>query len=238
MQARRFVEAYNRIDSQMRQLVDADRRETFHRVLKAAAQSSPVVRTHEREIAKYGELRNAIVHEEVRPDYIIASPHPEVVERIEAIAALLLDPPKVTAVATPHVKCLNLHDPISRALTWSKTHNISRFPVYEHGRFAGLLAPRCIARWLANTAAGACILIDEVRVEAVLAHDETRGRNVEFLAPEASVFEAVDLFTRFPRKGRPVLEAILVTAHGQRNQQLLGIIRPQDVLGHSEPRDR
>jgi len=231
MNSRRFVEAYNRIDEELRRLAQSDRRETFRRVLQAAAQCSPVVRTYEREIAKYGELRNAIVHEAVSPDFVIAEPHPDVVEQIEKIAALLLDPPKVGSVATLDVKWLEVNDPITRALHWSKTHSISLFPVYDKGRFVGLLGPKCIARWLAGAPVGDCIRVDEVRVYEVLAYDERGGRNVAFLGPDASVFDAIALFAQVPQSGHPRLEAILVTEHGRPNHRLLGIITPKDVLG-------
>ena len=40
----------------------------------------------------YADLRNAIVHHRISPDYIIAEPHIHVVERIEHIDEVLARP--------------------------------------------------------------------------------------------------------------------------------------------------
>lgn len=195
-----------------------------------AADRLSVVRPFQRDLLKYAQLRNVIVHEQTNADFIIAEPHPTVVERIERIAALLENPPKAFDQAQREVKRLDARDPITKPLAWTRELDLTRFPVYDGKRFVGLLNAKCIARWLADSVAEGRVQYADATVQQVLAHDEARGRNVAFLPRDASVYDAQALFGQRPSREEPALEAILITQNGKWDEALLGILTPGDVI--------
>lgn len=81
--AEEFLAAYNRIDEYLRKVTRSSTGRPYAETVRLAAQSQRVVRQFESDLLEFGELRNAIVHGRARPEYVIAEPHPEVVQRIQ-----------------------------------------------------------------------------------------------------------------------------------------------------------
>lgn len=233
--AERFVAAYNRVEKALARVSQLDIRRSFPELVSQAARHSSVVRAHQHDLLKYGQLRNVIVHERIRPDYFIADPRADVVEQFEQIADILEAPPRVIPLFRKDVRRLRTDDPFLSALEGLREHRLYQFPVYGQGHFAGLLNERSIARWLAQAGAGGSVSLADVRVGDVLPHDKTRGRNVEFLAADATLYDAAELFTERPHHDRPVLDAILITQNGRRDESPLGIIIAWDMI---EPLER
>lgn len=231
MSAQEFLSAFNRIDHRLRELIRMeDRDRGFATVVREAANRLSLVRPFQRDLLKYAQLRNVIVHEQTDADVIIAVPHPTVVERIERIARLLESPPLAFQQAQRDVKSVDVRDPIAKPLRWTRELRLSRFPVYDGKRFVGLLTPRCIARWLASSVDEGTVRYDGVTVQQVLSHDDTRGRNVAFLTRDASIYDAQELFARVPNREQPAVEAILLTQNGRPEDALLGILTPSDLI--------
>ena len=89
--ARRFINAYNKIDYAIRVQHGFKRSMSFSEVVRKAVPLNYIVRKYEDDLVDYGRLRNAIIHKS-NDEYVIAEPHEEIVEKIEL-------PKKVT----PHV---------------------------------------------------------------------------------------------------------------------------------------
>jgi len=229
--AERFLRAYNRIDDHLRSLLDIDRtRCGFASVVDQAARRYSVVRRYADDLKEFGALRNAIVHDKEFPARIIADPRPEVVEAIERLADILLDPPRVYPLFRREVRRLSWDDPIARPLRWIREYHYTQFPVFRERRFAGLLTSRCVAQWLADSVANGTVDLTGVTVGDVLRHDAYEGRRVAFIARDATWYDAVELFSPARGNRRASLEAILITESGREDEQLLGIITPRDLL--------
>lgn len=80
--AKRFINAYNQIDSGLRALYNQKRSMSFAELIRNSVNENHVVRKYEDDLIDFGRLRNAIVHKS-NDDFIIAEPHIEVVEKIE-----------------------------------------------------------------------------------------------------------------------------------------------------------
>jgi len=229
--AERFLRAYNRIDDYLRELLEIDRsRYGFASVVDQAAKRYSVVRRYADDLKEFGALRNAIVHDKEFPARIIADPRPEVVEAIERLADIILDPPRVYPLFGREVRRLSWDDPIAKPLRWIREYHYTQFPVYRERRFAGLLTSRCVAQWLADSVHNGGVEFGGVTVGDVLRHDEYEGRRVVFVARDATWYDAVELLSPAKGKRRASLEAILITASGRDDEELLGIITPRDLL--------
>lgn len=231
MTADRFIRAYNQIDDHLRGLLDIDRsRYGFASVVDQAAKRYSVVRRYADDLKEFGALRNAIVHDKEYPSRIIADPRPEVVEAIERLAAVILDPPRVYPLFRREVRRLSWDDSIAKPLRWIREYHYTQYPVFRDRRFAGLLTSRCVAQWLADSVHNGGVDFDGVTVGDVLRHDDYEGRRVAFVAREATWYDAVEFFSPAKGKRRASLEAILITESGREDEELLGIITPRDLL--------
>ena len=68
--------------------------------------------------------------------------------------------------------------------------------------------------------------LEEVPVKLVVREEETT-KNVEFLRSDATVDDVVQAF-----RSNPVLEAVLFTTNGRRQESLMGVATQWDVLAH------
>ena len=107
-----------------------------------------------------------------------------------------------------------------------KHRDYSQFPVYEDGRFRGLLTENGITRWLAHHVMTKLSLVEleDVPVKDVLESEERR-RNYHFMPRDTRVDDVVAQFA-----SGELLEAVLITATGKPSETLLGIATRWDIL--------
>lgn len=228
----RFLAAFNRIEVYLKEVGEVSKYESFSRSLNIAIKNNPMIRNFKEDLEKFASLRNIIIHEEIKPNFVIAEPHIEIVERIEKIAEILEKPQRVIPEFEREVKKVRLHDNIAVPLELIK-NGYSQFPVYDNGIFMGLLSEKCIAKWLAHFIDGKILTIHEVTVEEVLKFDGSNGKNVRFIDKEATIYNALSIFSELRNKYVHV-EAILITRNGKADESLLGIITPRDIVDFSE----
>ncbi len=228
----RFIAAYNRIDREMTRRAKLDRYVGFAQLVRRLARTDATIAQFADELLEYGDLRNAIVHDAVEPGRIIAEPHPDVVERMEHIAAVLEQPPLVTPEFERKVYTVRSQDSILDVMALIRRLGYTQFPIYDQeGSFTGLLTDRCLARWLTfELEKVRSNSLEAITVAEVAAYDKTQGKNVTFLAKDATIFDAYNEFERRIGTDRPRLEAILITERGRKDEPLLGIITPWDIL--------
>lgn len=228
----RFLAAFNRIEAYLKEEGDASKYEGFSRALNKALYKNPMIKNFKEDLEKFSDLRNIIIHESIKPNYVIAEPHIEVVERIEKIADMLESPERVIPKFRREVKKVGLYDNIALPLKLIRS-GYSQFPVYNEGKFIGLLSDKCIAKWLAHFFEEDIQSIYKVNVEEILKYDESNGRNVKFVDKNTTVYNALSIFSRYRNKNIRV-EAILITPNGRVDENLLGIITPRDIVDYSE----
>ena len=228
----RFIMAYNRIDKQLQKRARLDHYVGFSQLVRRVARKDNMFAQFADDLLEFAELRNAIVHEVVEPEQIIAEPHASVVERIEQIAEIVERPPLVIPKFQREVYVVCSEDSILDVLALAREHGYTQFPVYDaDDQFRGLLTDRCIARWLTFELEKVMLnVIEDIAVADVMVYDKTGGDNVSFLPQNATVFDAYSEFEHHMVYDYPRLEAILITTNGRKNEKLLGIITPWDIF--------
>jgi predicted transcriptional regulator len=234
----RFLAAYHWIEQSLRKMSGNGVRESFRHLLDDVSKDNAVVRRYRDDLAEFGELRNAIVHERVSPDYLIAVPLAETVEKIEEIARLLSDPPLVYPEFRREVAVFSPSDSLRKVLEVMHRKGFTQFPVYENGVYRGLLTDGGIARWVAGRVAGGTgtASVDEtlsgVTVGEVLASEKNPGR-ARFVSRRSTVYEVEEIFRESSKRERWRVAAVLITENGKADEELLGIITPSDLLTFS-----
>lgn len=222
----RFLTAFNKIEQYLRKLCKAKPAESFARLVTQGAEKNAAVHRNEHDLKQFGDLRNAIVHRyEGRP---LATPHEGTVDQLESLAKRILAPPKVGKLFTRKVKTCSPDDSVGDAIKSMFEHDFSQLPVYDNNRLVSLLTTDTVARWL-----GDClhkeggVVLDDTPVKAVLKFAEY-DKNYKLLAPNATVYDALDEFDKYVRLGRQ-LDAILITKDHSKSQKPTGLITAFDI---------
>lgn len=223
----RFIKAFAAIERFLRKFAEEGRYATFSQLLRTARESNPAVRTCFDDLSEFADLRNAIVHERGN-GHVIAEPNDSAVERLESIASILLDPPKIIPSFQREVFILPPEASIAEAVTAMAKNDFSQLPICEGSELAGLLSANTIARWL-----GACVSDDifslaDTPISTVQGYTEDKD-NFTLLGRSATLFDVLERFRGYERRGKR-LEAILITHNARPSQALMGIITVWDLL--------
>lgn len=227
----RFLAAFALIEQTLRRKWGGESgRESVRRMVDVLSKSDPAVRQFKHDLEEFSELRNAIVHERVSPDYLIAVPLLPVVQRIESIAQALVDPPRVYPYFAAKVARFSPSDTMAYVFEVMRRTDYTQFPVYNGRDYVGLLTDGAIARWVARLASDMRAELLQATVSTVLGFEKNVNR-AKFLCRRATVYEAEDIFRHgTDRNGKWRVSAILITDSGHPSEEPIGIITPSDML--------
>jgi predicted transcriptional regulator len=223
--AQRYLDVFIEIEKALEVMVNSKSHRPFYQLVDLAAKENPFVKDIAVELKEYADLRNALVHERIDNE-IIAEPHLKVVQRLEAINSLLRRPPKVEDAFLGLVVTCQSTDLLGTVIHKMYQHSFSKIPVYDGGRFMGLLTAEGITHWLAVQMANGSVPVNE-RVKEVIRYVK-QNKNYAFVARGCSVFEVLEMFERYSHKGLR-LQAVLITEDGREDRKPLGIITAFDL---------
>jgi CBS domain-containing protein len=224
----RFEAAYNRIDRGLNELLDRKvdaRRHTFGARVRMAAGRHRRLARYADFLHEVGDLRNALVHSRFGEETYLAVPSARTVEELEAIERRAFSPERVLPRFGRTVTTLKADDPLADIWPLIRNDGYSRYPVYDAGRFAGLLTSNGVARWCSARFHDGVMPVDtrEIRVAEVLAADHRRA-NVAFVPQTALIDDVETLFA-----DRPGLEAVLITPAGREDERPVGLVCAGDI---------
>jgi CBS domain-containing protein len=175
----------------------------------------------------FRRLRNLLVHNRSPRGGAVAEPVAEVVEAIERARQRILNPPTVlqTLEHRPVVH-FSPSDAISSVLDEVRKEGYSQFPIYESGKFRGLLTANCISRWLADRLATVG-LVESETVGEVMKFTEPQDHAVH-LPKTVTAMQAIRAMSP-PTDGRPAPQALIVTDTGKTHERPLAIVVAEDV---------
>ena len=197
---------------------------TFAELLRK--ERNPAVRSNSDDLREYANLRNAIVHAGTRK--VLANPTDEAISDINRIRRAIEEPPRIDgAIGRRQVVTCGPSVLVLEATGMLVDGNFSQIPVYDGRAFVALLTAETIARWVGAMLQKHDGLLEDAPVSEVLAHTEDADNTV-FMPPSASVFEALDSFDAYSRRGK-TLDAMLVSEGARRDASPLNIATIYDV---------
>ncbi|RJF75648.1 CBS domain-containing protein [Deinococcus cavernae] len=223
----RFLDAFTEVEKYLKNKHGRGdgRHEDFGSLLVRAEKTDRAIRMYSDDLRVFANLRNLLVHQRFQNEYLAAT-NEGVTEQLEKIVRTLAQPPEVYSLFRRDVTTVTAETQIGVALTVMAQLELSQMPVYENGVFAGLLTSDTVARWLGANVKEELVVFD-VPVRKVLSFRETTEKH-SFLARQATVFEAIEAFDVYAKKGER-LSAILITHQGRDTEKLLGIITIYDL---------
>ncbi len=136
--SKRFIQAYNRIDSALRVQGDMRRSISYTEAVRRAARTNQIVAKYEDDLIDYGRLRNAIVHNS-NEDITIAEPHDEVVVEYERIAELVCTPPlAINTICNKVSSIVEYNTKLKDYLEYSYKTRYSNVPIFKKGMLIGV----------------------------------------------------------------------------------------------------
>ncbi|MEJ5927159.1 CBS domain-containing protein [Corynebacterium sp. H128] len=185
-----FLAFFNDIEAHLRTTLKAKNSDGFAWMVRLAARKQLVTEQQSNILQECAELRNAIVHGSFVDGEPIADPREDAISTLSAIRDALVAPVTALQILGPKpVQHLSPTDSILEALRLIQQSNISQFPLYHDGKFAGLLTTNTIARWVAND------LDDDNRLDAKTVADALKyaehSEHVEFFSRDTSATSAV-----------------------------------------------
>lgn len=221
-----FLASFNRIEKWLREELGNPRNMGFSEMVRRLSkQKNPEVHAISDDLLQMAQLRNAIVHERVGENFVIAEPNEWVIHRITEIENLLLKPELVLPKFGKRVTGFEITLPVTEILRTIAEKRYSQFPLYDQGNFKGLITLRALGYWFASESQhGEIVLKGKTAADLLL--KDGKYTNYCFVAGTTTVTEAKQLF-----ENENLLEAILITKDGNPNGNLLGIIRPRDIYG-------
>lgn len=220
-----FLASFNRIDKWLKEELGNPRNMGFSEMVRRLSKRNDLpVGQYGDDLLQMAQLRNAIVHEQIGEDFVIAEPNQWVVDRITEIEKNLLKPELVLPTFKKYVTGFEITVPITELLETVAKKRYSQFPLYDKGTFKGLITLRALGYWFAQESLkGEIKLAGRKAEELILTNGKTT--NYQFVSGDTTVNEAEAMF-----HDNSLLEAILITKDGNPDGNLLGIIRPRDVF--------
>lgn len=228
-QAETFLSSYNRIEKELkRQLGNPSSMGFSEMVRRLSKKRDNLVGSHENDLLQLAQLRNAIVHDQIADDFVIAEPNDWAVDRILLIEKALTNPEKVLPRFAKKVTGFEQTLPLLELLKIVAQKRYSQFPIYDKGIFQGLITLRTIGLFFAEASLHKTLNLEGQTVQDLLVVTPKRT-NFEFVAADTTVAEVEQMF-----RTENLLEAILITKEGNSDGNLLGIIRPRDIYNQKE----
>lgn len=223
--ARRFIDAYNRLDQGMRNIYNIKPAISFSDCVRRVASVNSVIKKYEDTLVEYGRLRNAIVHES--GDVVIAEPNTAVVEKMESIARLINTPPRVLdSVANRSVFVVDSQTSLGEVVVKMFETGYSVVPVYEKNLLIGVINRKMIVETIGATYA-ANIDIDEfMKVPVGEALDIASSSSSYEVVGSSITIDSILYLFQANRK----LSVVIITKNGNYSEKPLGVVVTSDTI--------
>jgi CBS domain-containing protein len=222
-QTEKFLEAFNKLESWLRQQTASDTYIKFAQLVDICSTTNSVVETHCNYLKSLGNLRNAIVHGRSFPTTILATPEPTVVEDFNAICEEIYKPDTVYKIAAKQIAPYPKEEYLHKALRAMGTHDYSQVIVQVTDDEFGLITREGITKWIEANFKEEIVNLKDVTLADIFALEDIN--TWDYIARKQSVYDAS---TRFGNNERRI-QALLVTENGRKNERPLGLITFWDI---------
>ena len=223
--AKRFINAYNRLDQGLRDIYSIKRSLNYADMIKKVATVNTVVHKFEDELIDYGRLRNAIVHG--NSDEIIAEPNFFVVEKLEKIARLINTPPKVIdSLKLRKVNIVQGESTLKEVVYQMGRMGFSIIPVYISGTLIGVINRKMIVDTIAKfikEGRDVSIAMDEPVSECTNIFSETS--HYEVVPSNITIENLLYIFDQNRR-----LSSVILTENGNYNEEPQAVVVSADII--------
>ena len=223
-----FLKIYNGLEKYLSKLVNEPNYNSIPSLINKVKDKNPAVEEYANDLWELAELRNALVHN--KKHEVLAEVTKRAVELIKKISSKIEHPPLAIEVASKPVYVCQASDFLLNELKIMKDKVYTHVPVYDNGKFIGILSESSIFNWQCEVNE-AHINLKNMKVGDIKDFLDIKNRNneyFEFVSENTNAFLIKKWFTEAV-KNRKRLGAVFVTTNGQQDGKLLGIITAWDL---------
>lgn len=226
--AEEFLNIYNTVDHL---ITTNDNYETFSSKIRKS--KNPIIKNYQSKLISFGELRNAIVHNNRNNGEYIAYPREDVVVEFRAILEKLEKPKGVYPLFSFEVIGAHKEDKINSMIKVMRENSFSQFPVFDdNNKVIELINTNTISRWIGkHFDKDNIVLIENATVGDILEDQDNIEfkNNYKFISKYSDIYTAYDYFLEFIKKENRNLDVLFITENGKASEKLLGLITIEDI---------
>jgi predicted transcriptional regulator len=227
--AEEFIAAYNQLDQAIRKRTGVfDRNTSFVSVFNRLVNELRWLDRHRDRVRLISDLRNVISHGTMAARRYLATPEPSAIDYVRDLHQSITQPQTVDPQfrRPGGVSVVRAEDSIMVVLELVRKHDFTHVPVVGETGVEGIITATGVLRWL-GAAVGTESLIEvaDVSVRHVLDAEDPSVETFRTIGRLTPVPEALFMF-----KESPVLQALLITNSGSKDETPLGIITTWDAV--------
>ena len=114
--AQQFIQLYNQLSRYLREHSDSDLNLPFYQLIRTVSTTHSTVRRYLADLKEYGDLRNAIVHNQTYPQEVIAEPTEATITHFTRIVDSITAPKRLLPAFQRQVRVFSTEDLLLEAL--------------------------------------------------------------------------------------------------------------------------
>lgn len=217
-----FIKNFTSLENWMTNKLNSKEYEPYSLLIYKLGIDNRQIKQYASFLRRMGDLRNAIVHSDKYPEFIIAEPNDRIVQEFKLISEQIMQPPALLAYCAKNPRCILLDTPLPEILSLMSTNDYSQMLVKTEKTYQ-LLSREAISKWLESNITSDRISIKETTAEDILQHEDQK--NCRFVGRNIDVFEFVDIIT----SAEKTVQAVVVTQNGKDTEKPLGIATMWDA---------
>lgn len=181
------------------------------------------------------EIRNLLTHNAALEGEPVVTPARATLDMLDDIIAYVRRPPLAAnwAVSADKIMTTDMHSSALRLMRAMESRGFSHVPVIEHERMVGVFSQSTVFAYIC----GPDERVDEYTcvgdMARLLPFEKHSSERFEFMPADATYTDAAAAFTPGPQRAKR-LAAIFLTQTGARDEPLIGMITPWDILGRAK----
>jgi predicted transcriptional regulator len=224
-----FLNLFTAIEGELQKRLRVPTTTQFSRLLREYRLQNPYWQEDAEDLGHYAQIRNFLTHERTPEFGYPVAVTRQSVERLESILKRLQTPRQIGECYRRSVVTVTSDQTLVDVLQLAYRNKFSQFPVVDRAKFQGVVTENEIARWLGHqvTNGRTQVELSGVTVLQVMReHESERVRGVifDFRRLDAPEDEVMGLFQQ-----RPALEVVLLTASGEQDTPIEGIVTQWDA---------
>lgn len=188
---------------------------------------SRFVKLFHNDLKYFWELRNHISHGLKMNEPLYAIPTQKAIDKLSDFVEKIVEPPLCIEFFKKDVENIQTSQSISELLELFRKTHYSSMPVYEWGKFLGVITERGLLHWISeNVLEDNFVNLYKMRVKEIKIFD---GKNdFVFVSSEINIYEADEIFTK-RRKYWRWLGVMFITQNGKSDEEMIWLVMNEDV---------
>lgn len=231
-QTEKFLQLYKQLEFDGRRLFFPNAKEGDNVIGRLL--NTPHLREYKEELDYCRVVRNFLTHNpKVNGVYPII-PSTEMVKLLDKCVSIINNPPRAIEFAIPADKIFmaDINSPVLEVIEVMNRFTYTHIPVLKDGRLAGIFSDNTVYSYICREKA---VTIDEGTkmslFEKYIDLDEHLNEYFEFVPKRTRLYEVERLFKyNYQTKRHKLLSVIYITENGGRDEKILGMLTPWDIL--------